>query len=98
MDNARIKGDRVRETLNSYREEFPFVTAVRGKGLLNAIDINPSHPKSAWEICLTLKDKGLLAKPTHDHTIRLAPPLVIDDRQLTECLSIIKESLHANRE
>lgn len=97
-DNAQRMGEKVRSTLSSYRKEFPFVTAVRGKGLLNAIDIDPKHPKSAWEICLSLKDRGLLAKPTHDHTIRLAPPLVINEEQVTECLAIIKDSLHANRE
>ena len=67
---------------------------VRGKGLLNAIVINDT-PKSdtAWNICLKLRDNGLLAKPTHGNIIRFAPPLVITEKQLNECISIITDTL-----
>eukprot|EP00274_Cyanoptyche_gloeocystis_P005078 CAMPEP_0196655358 /NCGR_PEP_ID=MMETSP1086-20130531/5112_1 /TAXON_ID=77921 /ORGANISM="Cyanoptyche gloeocystis , Strain SAG4.97" /LENGTH=432 /DNA_ID=CAMNT_0041987627 /DNA_START=56 /DNA_END=1354 /DNA_ORIENTATION=- len=68
----------------------PFVVKVRGKGLLNAFVIDPSFHRSAWEICLLMKHRGLLAKPTHDNIIRLAPPLVITEAELGECVSIIR--------
>ena len=70
------------------------VTKVRGKGLLNAILINDSPDSStAWDICMQLKENGLLAKPTHGNIIRLAPPLVIDKFQILECLDIIKTTI-----
>ena len=70
------------------------VTNVRGKGLLNAIVINDSPESStAWDICLKLRDNGLLAKPTHGNIIRLAPPLVINKKQLLDCIDIIKNTL-----
>lgn len=69
------------------------ISAVRGKGLLNAIVIEPENGTTAWDLCLKLRDLGLLAKPTHDHIIRLAPPLVITKEQLMECVEIIKEAL-----
>jgi len=64
---------------------------VRGKGLLNAIVIEPMNGFEAWDVCLKLKDKGLLCKPTHRHIIRLAPPLIITKEQLDECIQIIKD-------
>ena len=64
-----------------------------GKGLLNAIVIAPEGKKSAWDLCILLKDNGLLAKPTHDHIIRFAPPLVMTEAQMDECLAIITKSL-----
>jgi len=67
---------------------------VRGKGLLNAIVINDSEDSdTAWDICLKLRDNGLLAKPTHGNIIRFAPPLVMNKEQLLDCVSIIKKTL-----
>lgn len=71
----------------------PNLKEVRGKGLLNALVIEHENPEAAWEFCLVLKDRGLLAKPTHGDKIRFAPPLVITKDQLDECLEIIKQSL-----
>lgn len=68
----------------------PMIKIVRGRGLLNAIIVEPRDGIEAWDVCLKLKDKGLLCKPTHRHIIRLAPPLVITQEQLDECVSIIK--------
>ena len=69
------------------------VEAVRGKGLLNAVVIKPKNGKTAWDVCIALKDNGLLAKPTHDHIIRFAPPLVINETQLREAIGIIVNTL-----
>ena len=69
------------------------IEIVRGKGLLNAIVISPKDGKTAWDVCIKMKDNGLLAKPTHDHIIRFAPPLVISPDQLNEAIRIIKESI-----
>jgi ornithine--oxo-acid transaminase len=67
---------------------------VRGRGLLNAIVINDSQKSNtAWNICLKLKEKGLLAKPTHGNIIRFAPPLMINEDQLVECIKIITSTL-----
>jgi ornithine--oxo-acid transaminase len=66
---------------------------VRGKGLLNAIVIEHSNKEAAWDLCLILKENGLLAKPTHGDKIRLAPPLVINKKQIMECIDIISNSL-----
>lgn len=71
------------------------IDLVRGKGLLNAIVIKPTHGKSAWDVCLKLKDNGLLAKPTHEHIIRFAPPLVITGEQLHEAIKIIKTTIES---
>lgn len=68
----------------------PMITLVRGRGLLNAIVVEPKNGVEAWDVCVMLKEKGLLCKPTHRHIIRLAPPLVITKEQLDECVSIIK--------
>lgn len=73
----------------------PWVQAVRGKGLMNAVVIDPKGPVKAWDICLRLKDNGLLAKPTHDHIIRLAPPLVINENELRECCAIIHRTFES---
>jgi len=79
-------------------EHYPFVRTIRGKGLLNALVIEPrtladGSPRTAWELCLTLRDNGLLAKPTHGDIIRFAPPLVITEEQLLECCRIIAVSI-----
>ena len=71
----------------------PFISLVRGKGLLNAIVIKHINPEAAWDLCLTLKENGLLAKPTHGDKIRFAPPLVITKEQVLECVGIIAKSL-----
>jgi ornithine--oxo-acid transaminase len=76
------------EALNS-----PFISLVRGKGLLNAIVIKHSNPEAAWELCREMKENGLLAKPTHGDKIRFAPPLVITEEQIHECVGIISKSL-----
>ncbi len=68
----------------------PMIKVVRGRGLLNAIIVEPKDGVEAWDVCLKLKEKGLLCKPTHRHIIRLAPPLVITEEQLMECVEIIK--------
>ena len=69
------------------------VTLIRGKGLLNAIVIKPKNGKEAWDVCLRLRDNGLLAKPTHGDIIRFAPPLVMTEAQLMECIEIIKKTI-----
>lgn len=69
------------------------ITTVRGKGLLNAIVIEPKDGTTAWDVCLRLKDNGLLAKPTHGDIIRFAPPLVITEEQLRECIAIIRKTI-----
>ncbi len=79
------------------RLNSPLIDTVRGKGLLNAIVINHPNPEAAWDICLQLKENGLLAKPTHGDKIRLAPPLVIIKEQLDECISIISKTLRQFR-
>ncbi len=76
------------EALNS-----PYIKLVRGKGLLNAIVVAHANPDAAWNLCLELKENGLLAKPTHGDKIRFAPPLVITREQLDECIEIIRKSL-----
>ncbi len=69
------------------------IELVRGKGLLNAIVIKPTNGKEAWDVCLKMKENGLLAKPTHQHIIRFAPPLVITEEQILDAVGIIKKSL-----
>ena len=73
--------------------ENDMITLVRGKGLLNAIVIKPKNGKEAWDVRLKLRDNGLLAKPTHGDIIRFAPPLVITEKQLMECIEIIKKTI-----
>jgi len=69
------------------------IETIRGKGLLNAIVIKPKGGKTAWDVCVAMKENGLLAKPTHDHIIRFAPPLVISKEELTEAIGIIQKTL-----
>ncbi len=93
-ENAQKMGDLFREEMNKLVEESDLITMVRGKGLLNAIVINDSEDSvMAWNICLKLRDNGLLAKPTHGNIIRFAPPLVITRDQLLECVKIIKDTI-----
>ncbi len=80
--------------MNRIIDNSTLVNAVRGKGLLNAILINDSEESStAWDLCVALKNNGLLAKPTHGNIIRFAPPLVITDEQLASCISIIESTI-----
>ncbi len=89
--NAMRLGEILRSELR--RIESPLIKTVRGKGLLNAIVVENINGKDAWEFCLALKENGLLAKPTHGDKIRFAPPLVITEEQLMECVAIIKKTV-----
>jgi ornithine--oxo-acid transaminase len=91
--NADMMGRLMRDELKKINS--PLISAVRGKGLLNAIEIDHVDKKAAWNICLAMKDNGLLAKPTHGDKIRLAPPLVINEHQVMEAVDIIKLCVHA---
>jgi ornithine--oxo-acid transaminase len=94
-ENAERLGIILRKGLNEIAERNDLITLVRGKGLLNAIVINCGEDSDlAWEICLRFRDNGLLAKPTHGNKIRLAPPLVMTETQIQECLEIIEKSLN----
>ncbi|WP_313115180.1 ornithine--oxo-acid transaminase [Aequorivita sediminis] len=93
-ENAEKLGKLFRDELNKFIENSNICKLVRGKGLLNAIVINDSEDgDTAWNICLKLRDNGLLAKPTHGNIIRFAPPLVMNEEQLMDCVSIITETL-----
>ena len=93
-ENAEKLGNLFRQKLNDYIRISNMVELIRGKGLLNAIVINDTEESStAWDICLKLRDNGLLAKPTHGNIIRFAPPLVMNEEQLNECVSIIINTL-----
>lgn len=92
--NARKLGKIFRERMNHMIQKTDLVKLVRGKGLLNAIVINDAPESStAWDICVALKDNGLLAKPTHGNIIRFAPPLVMTEEQLHECCDIIEKTI-----
>ncbi len=91
--NAEKLGAQLRAELNLIKEQSTSITNVRGKGLLNAIVIQETHGKTAWNLCEILAKNGLLAKPTHEHIIRFAPPLVINESQLLECVDIIRKSV-----
>ena len=94
--NARHLGELFRTAMQEYIETSTIVLKVRGKGLLNAIVINDTETSNtAWNICIQLKENGLLAKPTHGNIIRFAPPLVISEDQLYECVEIITKTLKA---
>lgn len=93
-ENAYNLGEYFREELNKFIKDSPIVKLVRGKGLLNAIVINDTEEsKTAWNICLEMKNNGLLAKPTHGNIIRFAPPLTITKNQLDDCIKIIIDTL-----
>jgi|SRR5690554_1211914 len=93
-ENADTLGKLFREKMNDYIKTSTICSLVRGKGLLNAIVINDSEESdTAWNICLRLRDNGLLAKPTHGNIIRFAPPLVMNEVQLLDCVRIITETL-----
>ena len=90
-ENAEKMGERLRAGLANLNS--PFVTTIRGKGLLNAIVIKHENPDASWDLCLHLKDLGLLAKPTHGDKIRFAPPLIITEKQIDEAVAIIGAGL-----
>ena len=93
-ERAEKLGQIFRNEMRMLIEKTDLIANVRGKGLLNAIIINDSqHSPTAWNLCLDLKENGLLAKPTHGNIIRLAPPLVISEEQLMECVSIIEKTV-----
>ena len=93
-ENADRLGKIFREEMSKFTEGNDLVLKVRGKGLLNAILINDSQESTtAWDICIALRDNGLLAKPTHGNIIRFAPPLVMTEEQLRDCINIIKTTI-----
>jgi ornithine--oxo-acid transaminase len=93
-ENAEVLGHLFRSEIDKYIQTSSIANLVRGKGLLNAIVINDSEDsETAWNICLALRDNGLLAKPTHGNIIRFAPPLVITKEQLMDCVNIIIQTL-----
>ena len=93
-ENAQRLGERFRAEIQKLVDRSELVSMVRGNGLLNAIVINDSEDSStAWDICMALRDNGLLAKPTHGNIIRFAPPLIITEEQLMECVSIIEKTV-----
>ncbi len=93
-ENAEHLGQIFRAELAEFANESDLVLSVRGKGLLNAVLINDTEESStAWDICMKLRDNGLLAKPTHGNIIRFAPPLVMTEEQLMDCISIIKNTI-----
>ena len=90
-ENAAVLGELLRNELRNLQSSH--ISLVRGKGLLNAIVIKHENKDAAWELCLQLKNMGLLAKPTHGDKIRFAPPLVITKEQILDCVKIISKSL-----
>lgn len=93
-ENAMHLGNIFRERMQGLVDKCELVNLVRGKGLLNAIVINDSEDShTAWDICVALKDNGLLAKPTHGNIIRFAPPLVMNEEELNECCDIIEKTI-----
>ena len=90
-ENAEVMGQLLRSELTKLQS--PFITTIRGKGLLNAIVIKHNNPEASWDFCLALKENGLLAKPTHGDKIRFAPPLIINKEQILEAVEIIQKSL-----
>jgi ornithine--oxo-acid transaminase len=90
-EKAEYLGKIFREELRAVKSDM--IELVRGKGLLNAVIIRPKNGKEAWDVCVKMKELGVLAKPTHQHIIRFAPPLVITEEQLREAISLIKEAI-----
>jgi ornithine--oxo-acid transaminase len=90
-ERAEALGKIFRDEVRKIKSDM--IELVRGKGLLNAVIIRPKNGKEAWDVCLKMKENGLLAKPTHGHIIRFAPPLVLTEDQLREAIEIIKKSI-----
>ena len=92
-ENAEAMGRIVRDRMRSIGSDMR--AEVRGKGLLNAVVIRPKNGREAWDVCLRMRDNGLLAKPTHDHIIRFAPPLIISEEELLDACGIIERSIRS---
>ncbi|MEN6456563.1 MAG: ornithine--oxo-acid transaminase [Prolixibacteraceae bacterium] len=90
-ENAAKMGELFRKSMRTIKSEM--IETVRGKGLLNAIVIKPGHGKTAWDLCMAMKEHGLIAKPTHEHIIRFTPPLVITEEQMLEAIELIKKTI-----
>jgi ornithine--oxo-acid transaminase len=90
-EKAAVLGEYFRNELGKINS--PMIENIRGKGLLNAVVIKPRQGKTAWDVCVAMKDHGLLAKPTHDHIIRFAPPLVITKEELSEAVEIFRKTM-----
>jgi len=90
-ERSEVLGKIFREELRKIDSDM--IELVRGKGLLNAVVIKPKNGKEAWDVCVAMKDNGLIAKPTHNDIIRFAPPLVITEEEIMECIEIIKKTL-----
>jgi len=89
-ENATKMGELFRSEMKAVKSDF--IEIVRGKGLLNAIAIRPTNGKTAWDVCLAMKENGILAKPTHEHIIRFTPPLIINEEQMLDAISRIKKT------
>lgn len=92
-ENAATLGNLLKTELEQLKSETSIIGDIRGKGLFCAMDIIPEGKINAWNVCMKLKENGLLAKPTHDHIIRFAPPLIINEEQLIECIGIIRNTI-----
>lgn len=92
-ENAEAMGRIFRDRMHSIGSDM--IAEVRGKGLLNAVVIRPKNGREAWDVCLRMRDNGLLAKPTHDHIIRFAPPLIISEEELLDACGIIERSIRS---
>jgi len=88
VENSNRLGELFRKEMKAI--DSPMIEIVRGKGLLNAVAVKPTNGKTAWDVCVALKENGLLAKPTHEHIIRFTPPLVITEEKMMEAIEIIK--------
>jgi len=96
-ENAANLGTVFRSEMKKLADNYEMVELVRGKGLLNAIVIKPKNEMKAWDVCVAMKENGLIAKPTHEHIIRFAPPLVINKEQILEAVGIITKTIaHLN--
>jgi ornithine--oxo-acid transaminase len=94
LANARERGVQFRAGIDRLLPQFPILNLVRGKGLLNAVQLNDAETgTAAWDLCLLMAEEGLLAKPTHGNIIRFAPPLIITEAQMEEALSRIERAL-----
>jgi len=92
-DRAQKLGEIFRAEMLKLQQETDVINFVRGKGLLNAVSIRPKNGKEAWDVCVKMSELGLLAKPTHKHIIRFAPPLIISEEQMKDAVSIIREAI-----
>jgi ornithine--oxo-acid transaminase len=92
-ENSEKLGKIFRAEMQKVVDKHEMAELVRGKGLLNAVVIKPKNNKKAWDVCVAMKDNGLIAKPTHEHIIRFAPPLIINEQQLMEAIGIIIKTL-----